>query len=50
MDKTTEDFWVQYYDGSTWHTVASYARGLDFNNGAFYGKTDYIDEIVVSAQ
>ncbi len=33
-----EDFWVQYYDGSTWRTVASYARGADFNNGVFYNK------------
>jgi hypothetical protein len=33
-----EDFWVQYYDGSTWRTVASYARGTDFNNNVFYNK------------
>jgi serine protease len=33
-----EDFWVQYFDGSTWRTVASYARGTDFNNNAFYNK------------
>jgi len=31
-----EDFWVQYYDGSTWQTVASFARGVDFNNNTFY--------------
>jgi PKD repeat protein len=31
-----EDFWVQYYDGSTWRTVATYARGTDFNNNTFY--------------
>jgi len=34
--ETYEDFWVQYYDGSTWQTVASFARGIDFNNGTFY--------------
>jgi len=39
-----EDFWVQYYDGSTWHTVASYARGTDFSNGQFYSKEVLIDE------
>jgi serine protease len=33
-----EDFWVQYFDGSTWRTIASYARGTDFNNGTFYNK------------
>jgi hypothetical protein len=31
-----EDFWVQYYDGSSWNTVATYARGTDFNNNTFY--------------
>jgi PKD repeat protein len=31
-----EDFWVQYYNGSAWQTVATYARGTHFNNGAFY--------------
>lgn len=39
-----EDFWVQYYDGSTWHTVATYVCGADFNNGEFYNKTLNIDE------
>lgn len=44
MDKTTEDFWVQYYDGSNWHTVASYAKGIDFENNNFYFRTVIIDE------
>jgi hypothetical protein len=34
-----EDFWVQYYDGLTWHTAAAYVCGADFNNGEFYNKT-----------
>jgi len=34
-----EDFWVQYYNGSAWQTVASYARGTSFNNGSFYHAT-----------
>jgi PKD repeat protein len=38
MDNVNEDFWVQYYDGSTWRTVASYARSIDFNNNTFYNK------------
>ncbi|UCF07029.1 MAG: T9SS type A sorting domain-containing protein [bacterium] len=38
MDNSSEDFWVQYYDGSTWHTVASYARSIDFDNNVFYNK------------
>ncbi len=36
MDNTREDFWVQYYDGSTWRTVASFAQGIDFDNNVFY--------------
>ena len=39
-----EDFWVQYYNGSTWTTVASYVSGTDFSNGTFYNKTVLIDE------
>jgi PKD repeat protein len=34
--ETYEDFWVQYYDGSTWRTVAAFARGIDFNNNTWY--------------
>ncbi len=36
MDKPGEDFWVQYYDGSTWQTVAVFDKGTDFENGNFY--------------
>jgi len=39
-----EDFWVQYYDGSSWNTVVSYARGTDFNNNEFYEKDVYVNE------
>ena len=42
--ETGEDFWVQYYDGSTWHTVAQFARGADFDNDVFTSKTVTIDE------
>ncbi len=34
-----EDFWVQYYNGSSWQTVATFARGADFNNNAWYVAT-----------
>jgi len=34
-----EDFWVRYHDGSSWNTVASYARGTSFENGSFYTAT-----------
>lgn len=36
MDNTREDFWLQYFDGGTWHTVGSWARGIDFDNNTFY--------------
>jgi PKD repeat protein len=34
--ENNEDFWVQYYNGTTWYTVGSYARGANFNNNIFY--------------
>ena len=39
-----KDFQVQYYDGSTWHTVATYTVGTDFENNVFYNKKVTIDE------
>lgn len=30
-----EDFWLQYFDGSTWQTVADYNSGSQFSNGTF---------------
>jgi len=33
-----EDFWVQYYNGSSWQTVATFVSGTDFNNGTFYNE------------
>ena len=38
-----EDFWVRYYDGSTWTTVAAYASGSSFNNNNFYVATVTLD-------
>lgn len=37
--ETGEDFWVRYYDGTAWYTVAAYASGTSFNNGTFYTAT-----------
>jgi hypothetical protein len=34
-----EDFWVRYYDGSSWNTVAAYASGTNFTNDNFYVAT-----------
>lgn len=39
MDNAREDFWVQYYDGTTWQTVATFAQGIDFDNNVFYNPT-----------
>ena len=34
-----EDFWLRYYDGSTWRTVKRFVRGTDFNNNRFTAAT-----------
>ena len=34
-----EDFWVRFYDGSTWRTVKAFKRGTDFNNYTFTAAT-----------
>jgi len=44
MDNSTEDFWLQYYDGTDWNTVETWARGVDFDNGTPYNPTVYINE------
>jgi len=44
MDNSNEDFWLQYYDGTDWHTVETWVRGVDFDNGTPYNPTVYIDE------
>ena len=31
-----EDFWVRYFNGTTWSTIATYSRGANFNNNTFY--------------
>ncbi|WP_299670522.1 GEVED domain-containing protein [uncultured Polaribacter sp.] len=38
-----EDFWVRFYNGSSWSTVQTYARGTNFNNNTFYEATVVLD-------
>jgi len=39
-----EDFWVRYYNGSSWTTVATYTRGIDMENNNFYSATVTLDK------
>jgi len=39
-----EDFWVIYYDGNQWHTVADYDSGDEFVNDQFYHEIVWINE------
>ncbi len=34
--ETNEDFWLQYFNGTTWQTVATFAAGATFQNNNFY--------------
>jgi len=38
-----EDFFLRYYDGSSWTTVQSWARGAQFENNTFYTATVTLD-------
>jgi len=38
-----EDFWLRYYDGSSWQTVATWVSGSNINNNAFYQGTITLD-------
>ncbi|MEM9823585.1 MAG: zinc-dependent metalloprotease [Bacteroidota bacterium] len=37
--ETGEDFWVRYFDGASWSTVATYTSGSSFTNNSFYVAT-----------
>ena len=37
--ENNEDFWLRYYNGSSWTTVATWTRGVDINNNTFYNAT-----------
>ncbi|QHI34859.1 Extracellular ribonuclease [Kordia antarctica] len=34
--ETGEDFWLRYYNGSSWQTVRTYVSGTDFQNNNFF--------------
>jgi hypothetical protein len=34
-----EDFWLRFFDGSTWTTVATWTQGVDVSNNTFYRAT-----------
>lgn len=34
-----EDFWLRYYNGSSWTTAATWARGTSFENNNYYTAT-----------
>ena len=42
--ESNEDFWVRYFDGSDWITIADYDSGDEFENGQFYHKIVWINE------
>ncbi len=37
--ETGEDFWLQYYNGTSYVTVATFVAGTTFNNSTFYQAT-----------
>lgn len=43
--ESNEDFWLRYFDGSTWQTVQAFARGTDFNNDEFTTVTVNISDV-----
>ena len=44
MDNSNEDFWVQYFDGSAWYTVADFDYSIHFDNNVVYIATVNIYE------
>jgi len=41
---SNHDFFVEYFDGTTWQQVATYVQGIDFVNGQFYHEIVWINE------
>ncbi len=37
--ENNEDFWLRFFDGSSWITVQTWTRGVDINNNTFYNAT-----------
>jgi len=34
-----EDFWLRFFDGSSWITIETWTRGVNINNNTFYNAT-----------
>jgi len=41
--ENNEDFWLRYYNGSSWTTVVTWTRGVNINNNTFYNATITLD-------
>lgn len=39
-----KDFWLRYYNGSSWTTIATYTSGIDFSNNAFFSASITLTE------
>ncbi|TBM99356.1 DUF5011 domain-containing protein [Hyunsoonleella flava] len=37
--ENNEDFWLRFFDGSSWITVETWARAIEINNNTFYNAT-----------
>ena len=37
-----EDFWLRYHNGSSWTTVAIWARGISFENKIYYSANKFV--------
>jgi len=37
--EANEDFWLQYFDGTSWKTVKAFVSGVDFTNDTFTAET-----------
>ena len=43
--ENNEDFWLRYFDGSTWHTIKHFVSGTDFYNNEFTTVTVTINNL-----
>ncbi|TBN04476.1 hypothetical protein EYD45_07625, partial [Hyunsoonleella flava] len=43
--ENNEDFFLQFFNGSSWQTIATYISGTDFNNGSFYSDNISLDNV-----
>lgn len=40
-----EDFWLRYYNGSSWQTIATFTKGIDFPGNGFYSGSVSINSL-----